>query len=57
MIEELGYDVGLDTHRRNDSVDIPAALPEYVRPALLSTATRQKSATRSVAFRNDGVVE
>jgi hypothetical protein len=25
----------------NESVDIPAAVPEYVRPALLSTATRQ----------------
>ena len=57
MIEELSYDVGIETHRPDESVDIPAAVPEYVRPAFSSTATRQWSAAGLVAFAKDGVVE
>lgn len=48
MIEDLSYDVGrphIDgrkrTHRRDESVDIPAAVPEHVRPAFSSTATKR----------------
>jgi hypothetical protein len=38
-----GSGVMSETHTsdKNESVDIPAVVPEYVRPALLSTATRQ----------------
>jgi hypothetical protein len=56
-IEGLSWDVEIDTHRQNESVDIPAALPEYVRPAVLSWPRGRGSATGLVAFANDGVVE
>jgi hypothetical protein len=56
-IEGLSDGVAIDTDRQNESVDIPAALPEHVRPALLDWPRGSKSATRLVAFANDGVVE
>ena len=54
--EELAYDVGFETQRRNDSVDIPADVPEYVRPAF-EHGHEAWSATTLVAFANDGVME
>jgi hypothetical protein len=39
------------------AIDIPARVPEYVRPVARARAANSEPATRSVAFVNDGVME